>query len=144
MLRCRHCDAADLHARSGRYGYYLKCAACEYRAENRDTSFDEPPLCPDCGALLRPDVVWFGETFAVEVLTQIDALLGRGGVMLVVGTSGAVSPAADFAAIARARGAFTIEVNPEASLIASHMDAVVRVPSGEALPRLLGGPASQS
>lgn len=117
--------------------WHLRCLRCTFREENRDLSFDSPPVCPRCQSLLRPDVVWFGEGFEIELLVKIDALLARGGVMLVVGTSGAVSPAADFAGIARRRGAFTIEVNPEASLIADHMDAVVRAPAGLVLPFLL-------
>jgi NAD-dependent deacetylase len=136
----------DLHRRAGSserllemHGnlWFLKCSRCTYREENRDLSFDAPPSCPRCHALARPDVVWFGEGFEVELLERIDELLGRGGVMLIVGTSGAVAPAAHFAGIARARGAFTIEVNPEASFIADHMDAVVRSPAGEVLPFLL-------
>lgn len=117
--------------------WYLKCSRCSHREENRDLAFDAPPTCPRCQALLRPDVVWFGEGFEVALLEKIDELLGRGGVMLIVGTSGAVAPAAHFAGIARARGAVTVEVNPEASLIADHMDATVRSPAGAVLPFLL-------
>ena len=115
----------------------LECSRCTHREENEDLSFDAPPTCPRCQAFLRPSVVWFGEGFEPDLLETIDRLLARGGVMLVVGTSGAVAPAAHFAGIARARGAFTVEVNPEASLIADHMDAVVRSPAGEVLPYLL-------
>jgi len=136
----------DLHRRAGSaqllemHGnlWHLRCFRCPFREENRDLEFQHPPVCPRCQGLLRPDVVWFGEGFEIELLVKIDALLARGGVMLVVGTSGSVSPASDFASIARSRGAFTIEVNPEASLIADHMDAVVRAPAGVALPILLG------
>lgn len=137
----------DLHHRAGSTGrilemhgnlWRLRCLRCPYREENRDLSFDRPPICPRCQSLLRPDVVWFGEGFEIEMLVHIDNLLSRGGVMLVIGTSGAVAPAAEFAGIARARGAFTIEINPEASLIADNMSAVVRAPAGVVLPVLLG------
>ncbi len=118
--------------------WHLRCLACPHREENRDLGFDAPPMCPRCGRMMRPDVVWFGEGFELELLAKIDELLARGGVMLVVGTSGAVAPACHFAEVARARGAFTIEVNPEASLNTDGMDAVVQAPAGVVLPILLG------
>jgi hypothetical protein len=91
----------DLHRRAGSslrllemHGnlWHLRCLRCPYREENRDLAFERPPVCPRCQSLLRPDVVWFGEGFEIELLVKIDGLLARGGVMLVIGTSGAVSP----------------------------------------------------
>jgi len=115
----------------------VRCIECRYREENRHVDLHLPPRCPDCGALLRPDIMWFGEAYDSTMMGDILASLSRGGIMLVVGTSGHVHPAADFARFARSQGAFCIEVNPNGSLIESDMDALMRAPSGEVLPQLL-------
>lgn len=116
----------------------LRCSVCRYREEDRDLDFDEPPHCPDCGGMLRPNVVLFGETYPPRMLTEIDELLHRGGVLLVIGTSGQVAPAAFFAGMARSAGAYCVEINPSGTLIESDMNDLVRAPSGEVLPYLLG------
>lgn len=120
--------------------WWIQCIGCGRRVENRDLEFERPPECGRCGSVMRPGVVWFGETFRPEVLSDIDRLLARSGVMLVVGTSGHVAPAAFFASLARSRGAATVEVNPEASQVESDMDYVVRAPAGKVLPKLLMTP----
>jgi NAD-dependent deacetylase len=92
-------------------------------------------LCA-CGALLRPHIVWFGET-PLE-MDRIYAEIDRATVMLVVGTSGAVYPAANFVEWARRKGARTVYVGPEAPLNASQFSEVVLGKAGETLPALLG------
>lgn len=133
-----HADAGTLNLIEMHGSLWMtSCLACRRRVRDKDLDFDEPPKCRHCDGIMRPGVVWFGETFEPSVLSEIDSLLARGGVMLVVGTSATVAPAAFFAGIARSRGAVTIEVNPEASLAESDMDFVVRAPSGQVLPTLL-------
>jgi NAD-dependent deacetylase len=95
-----------------------------------------PPHC-ECGALLRPDVVWFGEGLPSDVLDEGVALARSSDVTLVVGTSGVVWPAAGIPLDAQMHGAFTIEVNPERTELTSRLDVSLRGPSGEVLPRLL-------
>ncbi|HET7903740.1 MAG TPA: NAD-dependent deacylase [Candidatus Eisenbacteria bacterium] len=101
--------------------------------------------CPACGALLRPHVCWFG-----EVPYEMDAIedaLERCDLLLVVGTSGVVHPAASFVALARGRGARAIYVGPEAPANAAAFDDLTLAPAGRALPELvdawLGGPADR-
>ena len=78
-----------------------------------------PPIC-ECGALLRPDVVWFGEMpYRME---EIIALTDDCDLFVAIGTSGAVYPAAGFVADARDRGARTLEINLEPSENASLFD----------------------
>lgn len=89
----------------------------------------------ECGALLRPHIVWFGET-PLE-MDQIGAEISRATVMLVVGTSGSVYPAANFVRLARQAGARTIYVGPEAPLNASAFTQVVLGKAGAVLPGLL-------
>ena len=117
------------------------CAACDWRGSwDRDMSLESD--CPECtrAGALRPDVVWFGETpYHME---RIAGLLSRCDVFVSIGTSGNVYPAAGFAAIARARGARTVELNLEPSEGAAHFDEAIYGPATEVVPvyveRLLG------
>jgi NAD-dependent deacetylase len=95
------------------------------------------PACPHCGAPVRPDVVWFGEILPSEQLqTAIDACETT-DVMLVIGTSGVVRPAADMPLYAKQHGAKLIEINPVESEITPAADLWLAGPSGEILPRVL-------
>lgn len=95
------------------------------------------PSCPDCGGLLRPDVVWFGEALPEGAFEQaMDAVRGA-GVVLSVGTSGIVYPAAALPGLASDSGALTIEVNLNRTPLSAGMDYVLSGPSGEVLPALL-------
>ena len=101
----------------------------------RDTS---PPLCPYCGRWLRPDVVWFTEMLPQADFQRAQKASLSCDVMLVVGTSGMVYPAASLPSLADAAGAVVIEVNPEPTDI-SHLAGIqLRGPSGEILPQLVG------
>lgn len=88
-----------------------------------------------CGALLRPHIVWFGET-PLE-MDRISQEVNRATLMLVVGTSGSVYPAANFVHWARQGGARTVYVGPEAPLNAAAFTHVVTGKAGEVLPGLL-------
>jgi len=88
-----------------------------------------------CGARMRPHIVWFGET--PLQMDRIGDEIGRSTVMLVVGTSGSVYPAANFVHWARQAGARTVYVGPEAPLNASAFTQVVTGKAGEVLPGLL-------
>ncbi|MBL0726927.1 NAD-dependent deacylase [Piscinibacter sp. HJYY11] len=96
-----------------------------------------PPRCSACGNLLRPGVVWFGEMLPAEALSRAE-LLARGcDVMLVVGTSGAVYPAAGLAHVARRAGAKVIILNPEPSEIDDEAHLLLRGTAARILPALL-------
>jgi len=96
-----------------------------------------PPTCPHCGAWLRPNVVWFGEMLDLNDLIVAQDAAEECDVMLVVGTSGLVFPAASMPYTAAQNGAVVIEVNPEATDISRIANVYLRGPSGEMLPRLL-------
>ena len=95
-----------------------------------------PPRCPACGAMERPGVVWFGETLPEDGLHAASHAAARADVMVVVGTSAVVYPAAGLVQVAASAGAAVIEVNPEASALAHLADVELRGPAGELLPRL--------
>jgi NAD-dependent deacetylase len=98
----------------------------------------EPPRCADCGNLLRPGVVWFGEMLPEDAMASAEQAARDCELMLVVGTSGAVWPAAGLAAVARHAGAKVAILNPDASEIDDQAHWVLRGTAATLLPRLLG------
>jgi NAD-dependent deacetylase len=102
-----------------------------------DEAADGPPRCPYCGAWVRPDVVWFGETLPAGALQRAAELADAADVMLVVGTSGVVQPAASLPFLARQAGAQIIEVNPRPSEITRAAHVWLEGPSGEVLPQVV-------
>ncbi len=93
------------------------------------------PKCPRCGALLRPHVCWFGET--PYQMDRIFAELRRANVLLTVGSSGVVEPAASFVRLARQAGAHTIYIGPEPPANNGYFDEVFLGTAGEVLPELV-------
>ena len=98
---------------------------------------EKPPRCPDCGDPLRPDVVWFGEALPADAIDRAQALSAACDVMLVVGTSGVVYPAAGLPFLAAEAGATVIDVNPERDALAAAAEIFLRGPGGEVLPQLV-------
>ena len=96
--------------------------------------FDGIPYC-ECGGMLRPDIVWFGEV--PKHLDEVDRLLRSCDVFLVVGTSGMVHPASTFVQIARSAGAATLGVNMEEPANVHYMDHFVAGKAGEVLPGIV-------
>ena len=97
----------------------------------------EPPACADCGNLLRPGVVWFGEMLPEDAIDAAERAARECDVLLVVGTSGAVWPAAGLARVARRAGAKVVIVNPQASEIDGEAHWLLRGTAAEVLPRVL-------
>jgi NAD-dependent deacetylase len=117
----------------------LRCTACDYARDDREVPLPQvPPLCA-CGALLRPDVVWFGEGLSEPVVTRAFETARQAEVVLVVGTSSLVHPAAALPQLARASGAFVIEVNPEATPLTPMADVSLRGPAASLVPALVEG-----
>lgn len=99
-----------------------------------------PPACPHCGAYARPNVVWFHEMLPENDLERAYALAVVCDLMIVVGTSGLVTPAATLPKIAKDSEdipATIIEVNPDYSMITRYADIKLEAPSGEALPKVI-------
>ncbi len=108
---------------------------CHYAREDRRVPLPElPPRCPSCDALLRPDVVWFGEPLPQDILHSAWAAAERCTTMLVVGTSAVVEPAASLPRVALSNGARLVEINPRETPLSQRADAVLRKPAGAALP----------
>ncbi|HEY0970803.1 MAG TPA: NAD-dependent deacylase [Gemmatimonadales bacterium] len=130
-----------------------RCTRCDYaRDEPRQASpAGEPgddhgpgddgpvPACPRCGALLRPDVVWFGESLDPELLGAAWRAAEEADVCLVVGTSGVVQPAASLAAVTRQGGGAVVEVNPEPTPLTPLATVSIRAGAAATVPAILGG-----
>jgi NAD-dependent deacetylase len=117
--------------------WWLRCSGCQERIHNTEIPLTElPPRCK-CGALLRPDVVWFGEALDAEVLRMASQTAAQAQVFLVIGTSALVQPAASLPFAALEQGARVIEVNPRPTALSPHADIHLAGPAGEWLPRLV-------
>jgi NAD-dependent protein deacetylase/lipoamidase len=131
-------DVVELHGSIRRW----RCIGCARERQLtadfvRSQSERGGPIECDCGALMRPGVVWFGEALPADAWTKADAAASEADVFIVAGTSAAVYPAAGLVAIAKRAGAFVVEVNPEMTEASGLCDLVVRASSGEFLPLLL-------
>lgn len=91
----------------------VKCNSCSYKGDFNEVPLKEiPPKC-ECGGLLRPDVVWFGESLDYNNIESATSALQHCDIVLVVGTSGVVQPVASFPFIAVEAGGEVVEVNLE-------------------------------
>jgi NAD-dependent deacetylase len=113
-----------------------KCFDQGHSVDKLPQTDDPPPRC-ECGSLIRPDVVWFGEIPAHEDFERSASALESCEAILVIGTSGMVYPAAGFPAMAKRAGAKVVEVNPEQTPITLFADVFIKAPAGEALPAIV-------
>lgn len=96
----------------------------------------EVPRC-SCGGLIRPDVVWFGEMLPEDAWEGAERACGNADVLLSVGTSAVVYPAASLPVMAQRQGAFIIEINPEPTPLTESADVFLQGKSGAILPELV-------
>ncbi|MGB0855482.1 MAG: SIR2 family NAD-dependent protein deacylase [Nitrosopumilus sp.] len=114
----------------------IKCSVCDFKDEITIKFSKIPPLCK-CGNLLRPDVVWFGESLSQEIWQKAVILATQCELMIISGTSLVVSPANTLPIYAKQNSATLIEINPEKTEMSSEMDLVIRNSSANALPELV-------
>ena len=115
----------------------VRCLECGRVTEDRRVPLPLLPRCELCNGLLRPNVVWFGESLNPDILRQAEAALTQAQLVLVVGTSAVVQPAASFALWARQSGARIAEINPDPTPLTAHCDVALTGRAGEILPGLL-------
>ncbi len=132
-----------LHRRAGSRNL-LELHGTVHRARCRDCSFsrdlgeEEGVLkCDDCGGLLRPSVVWFGESLDLETLESAYVAAAGADLLIVAGTSNVVQPAASLAYAAIERGGYVLEVNLDPTPLTGTADATVLGKGGEVLPELV-------
>jgi NAD-dependent deacetylase len=116
----------------------MRCVGCARRWPRAEFVTNEvPPRCPDCRGLVKSDTVMFGEPIPQDAIEACYREAQRADAVLLVGTSAVVYPAAEFPVIAYRQGARLVEVNPQETPLSALCAAVLRAPSGLALPRLV-------
>lgn len=104
--------------------------------ETAELPESRPPRC-ECGGILRPGVVWFGEPLPAPIWSAAEKAAREAAVLLVVGTSAQVFPAAGLIPYAESSGAKVIEINPEATPFSESIAISLRGPAGEILPQIV-------
>ena len=115
----------------------VRCTECGQVSGNRDVPILYPPRCSACSGMLRPHIVWFGESLAPADLEASYAALQACEILLIIGTSGVVYPAASFAPIAKDRGALVVEVNLDPTPHSSIVDVSFQGRAKDLVPLLL-------
>jgi NAD-dependent deacetylase len=130
-----HEDAGNLHVLEIHGSIWkMRCSVCDASWSDKQVPLPElPPLCIVCGELARPAVVWFGEALNPDKLNEAIRLASQAKLMLVVGTSAIVQPAASLPAIAKAEGAYIVEINPQRTSISEFADEIIQEDSNTAL-----------
>jgi NAD-dependent deacetylase len=113
-----------------------RCTVCSRRRALDETGLPVDEIQHGCGGRLRPNIVWFGEALPSAVWREAQAAAARADVILVVGTSAVVYPAAALATSYNRR-AFVAEINPEPTPISDRVDCVLRGTAAELLPRIV-------
>jgi NAD-dependent deacetylase len=135
----------DLHRRAGSKNlvelhgniWMVRCTRCHVVNRNEEVPLPELPACKECGGLLRPHVVWFGEQLDPAILDKAVAAIRSCGTMLVIGTSALVQPAASLAIVAKEQGARVVEINLEPTPYSHKLDLALQGKAGEILPRVV-------
>ena len=115
----------------------VRCTKCHTVTLDMSSNMGALPKCRECGGLLRPHVVWFGESLDFTLLNRAVEAARSCQVMLVIGTSAIVQPAASLAFEAKEAGAVVAEINLEKTPSSGGMDFVLLGKAGEILPKLL-------
>lgn len=131
-----------LHQRAGSRTVYelhgsmwkLRCEGCGAANENRDVPLS-PRTC-SCGAYWRPGIVWFGDMLPMDTVRAAEEAMAACDLLVSVGTSAVVYPAAQLPLIAKQAGATLVEVNPEETPLSAVYDVHLREPASRALAAL--------
>jgi NAD-dependent deacetylase len=137
----------DLHLRAGLpaekmvqiHGdiFTTRCSRCDFRRNEHDDG--DLPKCPECSALMRPSVVWFGEQLDAAKIETVENFISGGDcdLVIVAGTTALFGYIVDWALRARGQAGQLIEVNPEETSLSQFATKSFREPAGVALPRLV-------
>ncbi|NDJ52121.1 MAG: NAD-dependent deacylase [Chloroflexi bacterium] len=132
-------DVVELHGNIRRFRCFDNCQGPRTIIDlaTSEVSKEIAPPCPHCDARVRPDVVWYGETLPEWAIKRAFEEAAACDVMLVIGTSGLVNPAARLPQVAKEAGATIIEVNPSFSMVTPIADLVLEGPAGEVMPAIV-------
>lgn len=133
-------NVIHLHGNIATHKCFDNCQGTPTLIDTTQLEYDAeagPPKCPYCQAYVRPNVVWFHESLPLIELNKAVEFSQLCDLMIVVGTSGLVSPASELPRIAKQNSAKIIEVNPDYSMITRYADIKLEAPSGEILPQVI-------
>ncbi|MBA3872634.1 MAG: NAD-dependent deacylase [Anaerolineae bacterium] len=133
-------DVIRLHGKISQNKCIANCQGDPTLVDVSQLTWDKssgPPACPQCGQYVRPDVVWYGEMLPHTQLERAKALLEITDVIMVVGTSGLVSPSAEMPRRVKEHGGVVIEVNPDYSMITRIANLKLEGASGVMLPQVV-------
>jgi len=115
-----------------------RCTSCNYIGYDGQLKIKPEdkllPKCPECGEMLRPDVVLFGEPLNPQILADAQEASATCEVFFSIGTSSLIEPAASLPYIAKGNGAYLIEINKEETPLSSNADETILGESGKILP----------
>jgi NAD-dependent deacetylase len=120
--------------------FVTRCSSCDYEIVDRDSSARDVPECPECGARLRPDVVWFDEELNPKEKERVNTFLQKGppcDLVLVIGTTAIFDYIRDWALEAAGHSGWLVEINPEETRLSCFANQVIRLGAAEALPALI-------
>lgn len=136
----------DLHRRAGSrnvtelHGNIMvnRCISCAYSVRDMEIPPQKmtPPACPECGGKLRPGVVWFGELLPQDAMERAQQAVAEAEILLAVGTSSMVEPAASLPYLAKGNGAYVVEINPEETPLTAAADEHLAYGAEKVLPIL--------
>lgn len=113
----------------------VRCDACGVIEERREVPL--APLTHSCGGYWRPDIVWFGDALNEKVIEDALMEIAKCDLLVSIGTSAVVFPAAQFPVIAKQKGATLVEINPQETPLSGIYDLCLRGPTSTMLPTLL-------
>ena len=134
----------SLHRRAGSHNVFelhghlreARCTGCRVR-HSLEGGMPLDGIEHECGGRFRPDIVWFGEGLPPAPWENARAAAARAEVLLVIGTSGLVQPAASLASRRAAPNAWIVEINPEETAVSAYADAIMRGRAAELLPAIV-------
>jgi NAD-dependent deacetylase len=126
----------ELHGSLWRF----RCTCCQHEWDDFNIPLQETiPSCPECRAMARPGVVWFGEAIPARLISAAVSAAEGSRLMLVIGTSALVQPAASLPFLAKRAGARIVEINPEKTPVSLIADEQLNGRAAEVLPEWWSG-----
>ena len=113
-----------------------RCVDCNKQIDSLLFDKQNLPRCT-CGGLIRPNVVWFGESLPENMLIRTFEIARCSKVFFAIGTSAVVQPAASLPIEAKRAGAYVVEINFESTVISNYVDESILGKAGEILPKLV-------
>jgi NAD-dependent deacetylase len=141
----------DLHARAGVVAekmvqihgdiFVTRCSQCDTKYREEETDETELPKCAQCGAWMRPGVVWFGEQLDGMEIERVERFLEQGpcDVVIVAGTTAMFGYIVDWAMRASEAKGRLVEINPETTGLTKYASESIKEAAGTAVPRIVDG-----